>query len=129
LHPRGPGEVLLHVLRRRGPWHGRLLRKVSASAGSRERAAARRTPRGGRMSPISHRNLLGMEPQRVLVEAQEAYVKKMNELFPVGSHWLCFVGSPRGYEVEIVWNDFEGIQVKNVDGKGKTRRVAWPSLG
>ncbi len=78
---------------------------------------------------VSHRNLLGLDAQKTLVEAQQAYEKEMNRLFPVGSTWLCFVGSAKGYPVEIVWNDFDGIQVKHsAGGKEVVRRVPWASL-
>jgi len=73
-------------------------------------------------------NTYGEEATAILRKAEEAWVKTMSELFPRGSHWLCFHGSNKGYEVVVTGHSIHhGIYIQNVRTQ-KGNHVWWATL-
>lgn len=80
------------------------------------------------MSESWYKNTLGKEATEKLRAAERAWVSTMATLYPVGSHWLCFHGSNKGYEVEITGHDIHhGIHIVNVK-TNKGNHVWWATL-
>jgi hypothetical protein len=74
-----------------------------------------------------YKNTLGQAAQDAIREATKTYVAEMARLFPVGSTWICFHGSKKGYAVQITSHSEYGIGVLN-PATGKRRRVWWATL-